>query len=70
MDLHNNEIATQLAINPASKRCSDEQVIDYAIRNGYLRTRPYRVRGETEYLPGFEERRSGFTAAGRMYRDR
>jgi len=70
MDLHNHDMVIQLARNPASKRYKDEQVIDYAIRGGYLRTKPFKIKGEQPTSPGFEERRPGLTAFGRIFRDR
>lgn len=70
MDLHNNLVASELATMPVSRRYKDEQVIEFAIRNGYLRTKPYRIKGESELPPGRAARKPGFTATGRHYGDR
>jgi hypothetical protein len=43
MDLHNNLVGRELAADPANRQRPDEDVIDDAIKNGFLKLEPFRI---------------------------
>ena len=53
MDLYNNAVGRQLALDPANRGRPDQEVIRDAIRNGQLQTRPFEVRGPSGGLPPY-----------------
>ncbi|NVK20145.1 MAG: hypothetical protein HWE30_15715 [Methylocystaceae bacterium] len=51
MDLYNNRIGRQLALDPKNKGRPAEEVIREAIKDGKLRTSPFKILGERDYVP-------------------
>lgn len=50
MDLYNNKIGRELALDPKNKDRDPVEVIQEAIANGKLRKRPFRLRGQKNQL--------------------